>query len=166
MHKILCLLQPLYGSQSGDRTTATVYVRKLILVRQQIQNMWRKTFELVCTITEVGEAWPMIGNECLAILNSKVKSTGYSHSALKTLKNLRANPSCTINAYQRACPCTLWHILLVLPYWLIDGINPSLAFFFLLLFINTDAFHLHCRFCELKMFVETTIQLISFCLAG
>ena len=55
-HKILCLLQPLYGSQSGYRTTATVYVRKLILVRQQIQNMWRKTFELVCTITEVGEA--------------------------------------------------------------------------------------------------------------
>ena len=54
--KILCLLQPLYGSQSGYRTTATVYVRKLILVRQQIQNMWRKTFELVCTITEVGEA--------------------------------------------------------------------------------------------------------------
>ena len=43
-------------SQSGHRTTATVYVRKLILVRQQIQNMWRKTFELVCTITEVGEA--------------------------------------------------------------------------------------------------------------
>ena len=99
----------------------------------------------------------MIGNECLAILNSKMKSTGYSHSTIKTLKNLRANPSCTIMPVKAHVPAL---------YWLIDGINPSVAFFFLLLFINTDAFHLHCRFCELKMFVETTMQLISFCLAG